>query len=121
VIEAGEEGEDREEPLLGHPVRIRDPCDVFVSSQDANGKPTKSYPLTSTKFQLGEFAGFVQEDCRGEDNDCFVLLDANLNPEDFVYGQEHSDSDSDSDEKVFHNIVFLSSDLHDSLPPPFPE
>lgn len=56
-----EEGEEREEPLLGHPVRIKDSCDIITSINDQKGKPMKSYPLSSTKFQLGEFAGFVQE------------------------------------------------------------
>mmetsp|Transcript_629 Transcript_629/g.791 ORF Transcript_629/g.791 Transcript_629/m.791 type:complete len:816 (-) Transcript_629:188-2635(-) len=92
-----EEDEERYEPLLGHSVRVKDPSDIYNSAAEETGKPSKSYPLISSRFQLGEFAGFVQEDLRTEESDCFVLLDSNLSPEDFAYGEEHSDSDSDSD------------------------
>ena len=36
----------------------------------------KAYPLTAAKLQLGEFAGFVKEEATGEQDDCYVLLDA---------------------------------------------
>jgi hypothetical protein len=36
----------------------------------------KAYPLMAAKLQLGEFAGFVKEEATGEQDDCYVLLDA---------------------------------------------
>lgn len=36
----------------------------------------KAYPLMAAKLQLGEFAGYVKEEATGEQDDCYVLLDA---------------------------------------------